>query len=268
MNFDRALCVLDVETTGVDPVSDRIVEIAILRVAPSFEVVRFKQGFNPERPIPAEATAIHGITNADMADAPTFGAMAGEVLQQFVGADICGYNLRRLDLPILDQELRRAGFARGLPLHDAKIIDCYGIFAKKHARALADAVRIFCGREHVEAHDAMSDALATLDVLHGQLANHPDLAAMSVAELAKFSNHGDHDYADLAGKLYRDADGDLRYSFGKAKDVKVRDDMGYANWMLNKASFPGNTNDVLEAELDRLDKESGPVTDAEPEDLF
>lgn len=264
MKRDRPILVLDVETTGIDPIFDRIVELGIVSLNP-FGGPHFSRRFNPGRKIPAEATAVHGITDADVAGCLPFEQLAGHIADLLLDADLIGYNLRRLDLPIIDEEMRRCGYK--LPI-TGRIIDVYGLWLKKCPRSLEDAVREFCGREHVGAHGALADANATMDVMSGMLARWPELSRTPEEDLARMSNFGDRDYADLAGKLYRDADGDLRYAFGKAKDVKVRDDIGYANWMLNKASFPGNTNDVLEAELDRLDKESGPVTDAEPEDLF
>jgi len=255
MDSERDTVFLDVETTGVDPMVDRIVELGLIRINTGGTVARINERFNPQRQISPEATAVHGITDTDVANCPTFAERAGEMLLNFVGASYCGYNLRRLDLPILDQEFRRAGFARGLPLHGAVILDCYGIWAAMAPRTLENAVQEFCGRKHEGAHGALADALATMDVMGGLMARWPQLARMPEEEIDKLGNFG-RIGADLAGKLYRDPDGDLRYSFGKAKDVKVRDDLGYANWMLHKANFPANTNEVLEAELDRLDRET------------
>lgn len=253
----RPLVSIDLETTGVDPLVDRIVEIALIRSDGEYELQKCWL-VNPGVPIPAEATMIHAITDHDVCCCPPFKAIADEVLAVLDGADIVGYNLRRLDLPMLDEELRRCGCK--LYLAGVQVIDCYGIFAKQHPRRLEDAVRLYCGRDHTDAHGALADAQATLDVLNGQIGADPALAKMTAAELAAYSRPEGLDYADLAGKLYRDKDGDLRFAFGKAKDVKVRNDLGYADWMMHKASFPGNTIDVLIEELDRLAEESRPRT--------
>lgn len=263
--MNRPLLFLDVETTGVDPVFDRIVQVGLATA----DLCLSWNAINPKRPIPPEATAVHGITDDMVQGMPTFENVAEEILACFHGHDLVGYNLRRLDLPILDEEFRRAGIP-GLPLKGAQIIDCYGIFAKKHPRTLADAFRLYCGHEMTGAHNALADAVATRNVYQGQFFAHPELREMTREDLARYSNVGDKDYADLAGKLYRDTDGDLRYAFGKVRDVKVRDDTGFASWMIHRASFPGNTIDVLEAELDRLDEEArarGPMTD-NPDELF
>ncbi len=250
MNDPRPLVSLDLETTGTDPMTSRIVEIALCVDG----VAGKKWLVNPGVPIPAEATAVHGITDADVAMALPFANVAPCVLNILDGScDLLGYNLRRLDLPLLDEELRRCGHK--LKLDGVRIIDCYGIFAKKHQRRLEDAVRVYCNREHEAKHGALADALATRDVLRGQLAAYPDLAAMDRNALAAFSRLGELDYADLAGKLVRDADGDLRYNFGKSKGMKVREDTGFGLWMLGK-DFPGNTLDVLSAELARLENET------------
>jgi DNA polymerase-3 subunit epsilon len=249
MNLTRALVVLDVETTGTDPMTDRIVQFGAVRIEPGGSQECLNMLVNPGCKIPAEATAIHGITDAQVEMRPKFPDLAHLVVGFLADADFAGYRLRSLDLPIVDQELRRCGSK--LPT-GAEIIDVYGIWAKALPRTLKDAVRFFCGREMPDAHDALADAQATLDVLHGQLAAFPQFEGMSAAALAILSNMGDRVYADLAGKLYKDADGDLRYSFGKHRDTKVRDETGFGHWMLGK-DFPGNTLDVLYAELKRLE---------------
>lgn len=245
----RPIASIDIESTGVDPVKDRIIEFAAAVLNPDGSRSRWCQRFNPGVPIPAEATAIHGITDADVADLPPFADFARRIVRALSGKDIAGYNLRRFDLPILDEELRRAGLK--LDLTGIEVIDCFGIFSKKEPRKLEDAVRRYCGREHVGAHGAGADADATLDVFAGQLEAYSDLGA-TVAEIAAFSRLSEKTEADIAGKLYRDPDGDVCYAFGKHKDAKVREFPGYAYWMLDR-EFPGSTREVLEAELARLE---------------
>ena len=150
---------------------------------------------------------------------------------------------------MLDEELRRCGLK--LDLSDVEVIDCFGIFSKKEPRTLTDAVKKYTGQEHAGAHGAWADAVVLDSVLAGQLAMYPDLAALNLEKLAEYSRIGDVVYADLAGKLYYDADGDMCFAFGKAKDRKVRDDPGYARWMMSR-DFPGSTRDALAEELERL----------------
>ncbi len=252
MKLLRPLVILDCETTGVDPSTDRIVQIAIVRLEPATLFLKpqselWQTLINPGRPIPADVQAVHGITDEMVKDVKPFAHHKAHILEMLAGADLAGYSLRLLDLPILDEELRRCGSK--LNLDGVAILDAYGIFAKLYPRRLEDAVRVFCGREMTGQHDAMADTLATLDVLRAQATLSP-LASMDVGAMAKFSQL--NDFADLAGKLYRDPDGDLRYAFGKSKGLKVGEDIGFARWMLDKATFPGNTCDVLRAELDRL----------------
>jgi DNA polymerase-3 subunit epsilon len=250
VKLDRILCCIDTETTGVDPVTDRLLELGIVLMAPDGARKTWQQRFNPGFPIPPESTAIHGITDEDVKDCPTFDLWAGRIAKALSGKDLVGYNLYRLDLPVIDQELRRCGLK--LDLTGVQVIDCYGIFANKEGRKLEDAVRKFCGREHADAHGALADATATLDVLMGELEAYPDLKDLNLPALAAASKvGGEKEVVDLAGKLYRDKDGDVRYNFGKARDVKVKDDPGFGEWMMRR-DFPGSTVEALEAEFARL----------------
>lgn len=244
MNLSRPIAFIDTESTGVDPVKDRILEIGVAVLHPdgvrNHEV--FTRRFNPGMAIPPAATEIHGITDEDVKDCPRFAESATGIWRGLQGKDLAGYNLRRFDLPILDEELRRSGLK--LDLTGVQVIDCFGIFSKKEPRKLEDAVRRYCGREHAGAHGAASDADVTVDVLLGQLEAYEDLAKMDLSELASYSNVQDLKYADLAQKLYFDDEGKVCYAFGKHKDCRVRDRMNYAEWMLAN-NFPGSTCDVL-----------------------
>ena len=252
LKLNRPLLVIDMETTGTDPVTDRIIEMGVVKLAPlngEIQVHQWVQRFNPEMHIPEEATACHHITDADVADQPKFIDKALQIARALYNKDLCGYNLRRLDLPILDEELRRCGYA--LDLTGVRVIDCYGIFSKKEPRSLADAVRKYCNHEHADAHGALPDALATAEVLRGQLAMYQDLADLDLDALAKYSKNDDKEFIDICGKLYRDKDGFARWNFGKNKDKRIADDMGFADWVLKK-DFPGSTKDAIREELRRL----------------
>jgi DNA polymerase-3 subunit epsilon len=248
MTLTRPLASIDLETTGVDPVEDRIVSFGVTVLHPDNSRTQFQQMFNPGIPIKPEATSVHGITDAMVADKPPFKDFAAKIHRGLIGKDLLGYNLRSLDLPMLDEELRRCGLA--LDLTGVTIIDSFGIFCKKEPRDLSAAVMKYTGRDHNGAHNALSDSEVTLAVLVGQMLMYgiEDLAAAAV-----LSRRDDFEIVDLAGKLYRDADGDVRFAFGKQRGKKVREEIGFASWMLSK-DFPGSTKDAIRREFDRLEE--------------
>lgn len=249
MTLTRPLASIDLETTGVDPVEDRIIQFGVVMLHPDGHRTTFEQMFNPGVPIKPGATAVHGITDAIVADKPPFKDFAEKIYRGLKGKDLLGYNLRSLDLPMIDEELRRCGLS--LDLAGVHVIDAFGIFAKKEPRDLAAAVKKYCHRDHAGAHGALADAEATLDVLAGQQSFYGDIAEMTLNQLAAFSKRDDVELVDLGGKLYRDKDGDVRFAFGKHRDVKIRDEMGFASWMMSK-DFPGSTKDALRVEIERV----------------
>lgn len=257
MKLTRPLCFLDIEATGVDTQKDFIIECGLLVWDGETVTHDGVRRFKPPIQIPAEATEVHHITDADVANESPFDAYVGnKILKLLTGCDIAGYNLRRLDLPLLDEELRRVGLK--LDLTGVRLLDVQGIYFKKNPRSLADCIRFYCGREPVASHGAQVDNQETLAAFQGQLAKHEDLAAMSFEELVAFSTmNPEREMVDVAGKLYRDKDGDLRYTLAKVRDVKVRDDVGFAYWMLrqDRPGFPGSTCEALEAELERIANE-------------
>lgn len=257
MIFDRPVLFVDCETTGKDPVKDRIIEIGVALLLPNGEQLHrgWNKRFCPGIPIPAAATAVHGITDADVADCPPFSTYAPKFSVSLSSYDLAGYNLRQYDLPIIDEELRRCGFK--LDLTGRRVYDVKVIFFKKNPRTLADCVRFYCGREPTEAHASSGDAIDSMDALLGQIAKHEDLAGMTPVELDSFCLMHDEGKApaDIAGKLYRDDQGDVRYAFGKHVDMRVLDEPSFADWAL-RSDFPGSTKDVLRAELAKLDDAS------------
>jgi DNA polymerase III subunit epsilon len=249
IQLTKPLAFLDIESTGVDVVKDRIIELAVVVLNPDGSRKPWLQRFNPGIPIPAEATAVHGITDADVAGEPPFADHARRIWAALRGKDLAGYNLARFDLALLDQEFRRCGLK--LDLSGVAVVDCFGIFSKKEPRKLEDAVRRYCGREHAGAHGAAADAEASLDVFLGQLEAYTDLGE-TVPAVAAYSRISERELVDLAGKLYRDSDGDLCFTFGKHREQKVRLHRNYAAWMLDQ-NFPGSTVDALRDELRRLE---------------
>lgn len=251
LSLTHPIVFIDVESIGVDPETARIIEFAACVLHPDHARKYFCQRFNPEMPIPKESTEIHGISDADVKDCPPFRDHAVKIHRAMQQRDIGGYNLRRLDLPVIDAEFRRSGLK--LDVTGINIIDAFGIYQKKDPRKLENAVAKYCGRSHENAHGAAADAEASLDVWLGQMGMHEDLRGMGLDEQAQFCLQGDNQPADLAGKLYL-KDGEMYYAFGKAKDKCVADDPGFGMWMLrqNSPPFPGSTCEVLTAEFKRL----------------
>ena len=207
--LQRPLAVLDVETTGTDTQQDRIIEIAIVRILPNGKRARVTRRINPEVPIPASATEVHGITDADVAGEPTFAEVASELLAFLDGCDLCGFNLKRFDLRMLHLEFGRAGLE--LPLTGRAILDVMEIFHTYEKRDLAAAVRFYCARDHEGAHAAGADVMATAEVLDAMLARYEDLPR-TTDELHQYFR--DPNAADSSGYFVR-LEGRVQFTFGK-----------------------------------------------------
>jgi DNA polymerase-3 subunit epsilon len=203
--LDRPLAVLDLETTGVDPTTDRIVEVAVLTLLPGGKHEPFHQRLNPGVPIPPTASGVHGITDADVIGAPTFAAVAPELFAALHGSDLAGFGIASFDLPLLAAEFARVG----LPFRVAgrRVIDVLALYRRCHPRDLTSAVREYLGREHADAHSAAADARATAEVLDRQVGRHalPPTPAELHAALVE---------VDVAGRFRRDA-GQVVFAFGK-----------------------------------------------------
>ncbi|MGD8321965.1 MAG: 3'-5' exonuclease [Gemmatimonadota bacterium] len=171
--LDRPLVFFDLETTGLDRKNDRIVELALIRLSPQGDVLEKVRRFNPGIPIPAEATAVHGITDADVADEAPFCARARALDELLEGCDLAGFNIRRFDLGMLVAEFARCGIR--LELQGRRIIDMQNIFHREEPRDLSAAARFYLGREHEEAHTALGDIRTSAAVLGAQLQRYPDL---------------------------------------------------------------------------------------------
>ena len=250
VQIERPLVACDLETTDPDASTCAIFEYGAVLLRPDGTSVKFSKRFKPWKPITPEAEEITGVTNAMVENCPPFADYAEKIWKSLRGKDLLGYNIRRFDVVALDQELRRCGFQ--LDTEGTRIIDPQVIYFKKEERTLSAAVQRFCGRDHEGAHGALPDAAASWDVLLGQRAAFEDVSAMSMDELHAYSIMGDNAPIDLAGKLYRDADGFARFAFGKNKDKRVVDEPGYCRWMVS-ANFPGSTLDALEVELSKLE---------------
>ena len=240
--LDRPLAVLDLETTGVDPAADRIVEVAVLTLLPGGRHELFHRRLNPGVPIPPAASAVHGITDADVVGAPPFAAVAPELFATLHGSDLAGFGIASFDLPLLAAEFARVR----LPFRVAgrRVIDVLALYRRCHPRDLTSAVREYLGRDHAEAHSAVADARATAEVLDRQVERHalPPAPAELHAALVE---------VDVAGRFRREA-GQVVFAFGKYSGqplagVAARDP-GYLRWMLGRP-FLDDTHDLVRRAL-------------------
>lgn len=244
----RPLAFFDLETTGTDPLRDKIVEIAVVRVEPGGATDSRTRRINPERPIPAEATAVHGIADRDVRDAPPFRQVARSFLDFLGDADLAGYNVRRFDVPLLDREFKECGL--DLALRSRRILDAMTIFHKKEPRDLSAAVRFFLGREHEGAHGAEADVLATVAILDAELERYPDLPR-SVDELDAWCNPVPEGAVDRTGKFVL-REGEVVFAFGKQKGRPLKEiarvQRDYLEWIL-KQDFPEDARALVEKAL-------------------
>lgn len=237
LNLTRPLACIDIEATGPNPDEDRAIEVAVVMLRPDGTRATLRWLINPMRPIPAEATAVHRITDAAVADAPPFEAVAGEIADALTGVDVTGYSVRGFDLPLLRAEFRRLGAP--LPLDGARVSDSFVIFKERERYTLGSAVRRYCGRELVNAHSALADAEAALDVLLAQLEYYPDLPR-DLAELDLASGGRRPDWATEAGHLRWRDDGDLYIAWGRHTGARLVDmDDGFLSWVLRN-DFPAD----------------------------
>ena len=243
LKLNKPICFFDLETTGINVASDRIVEISILKVFPNGNKESHTWRVNPEMPIPAVVIAIHGITDEMVADEPTFKVLAPKVYALIKDSDLGGFNSNRFDIPLLAEELLRAEI--DFDLKKALSVDVQTIFHKKEKRTLEAAYKFYCDKSLENAHSASADTLATYEVLLSQLERYEDLEN-DVSSLASFSSH--KQFADFAGFIGFTKEGDEVFNFGKHKGVLVEDvlekEPGYFGWILN-ADFPLYTKKVL-----------------------
>lgn len=245
LNLTRPLCFFDLETTGVNVTKDRIVEIAILKLHPDGNKEDKTWRVNPECPIPPQASAVHGIYDADVADEPNFKSLSKKIHNFIKDADLAGYNSDRFDIPLLAEEMLRAEI--DFDFKNFKTVDVQTIFHKMEQRTLTAALKFYCNEELVDAHSAMADTQATHDVLMAQLERYKDLEG-NVNFLSEFTTRKKS--ADFAGFIVFNKEGQECFSFGKHKGKTVEsileDEPGYFGWLIN-ADFPMYTKKVLTA---------------------
>ncbi len=249
VNLDRPLVCFDLETTGVSVDRDRIVEIGLVRVEPDGSRRDYRTLVNPEMPIPPQASAVHGITDADVRDAPTLAAVAREVIDLFADADLAGFNSLSFDAPLLENELRRVGTE--FSLSGRRHLDAMRIFHRMEPRTLVAAYQKYCGKDLTEAHAALADVEATLEVLDAMVDRYDDLSG-EVDALHKLSNPNEGRFVDRSRKFEWNDDGQAVFAFGKHRGKPLaeiaRQYPDYLEWMLGK-DFPDEVVAILREAL-------------------
>lgn len=256
IKLHKPIAFFDLETTGVNISTDRIIEICIVRVSPPDEKVEVKTfRVNPGMPIPDQSSAIHGIFDKDVADKPTFSEIAQQVNQFMKDCDLGGFNSIRFDIPLLIEELFRAGIE--FDITKRKLIDSQRIFHLMEPRTLAAAYRFYCNRDLENAHSAEADTLATYHILKAQIARYADKQVKDTEGKVSVPIKNDmqvlHDFSvgnmvDLAGRMVLSDKGEELFNFGKYKGMKVKDtllkDPMYYDWIM-KGDFPQDTKKKL-----------------------
>jgi DNA polymerase III subunit epsilon len=245
----RPIVFFDLETTGVDPVKDRIVELAFIKLHPDGRKETFVRRTNPTIPIPKESSAIHGITDEDVKNAPTFKQIAHQLFDWIRGCDMGGYNSSKFDLPLLAEEFLRVGI--NVDFTERNMIDVQQIFFKMEARTLGAAYKFYCNKDLENAHSAEADIAATIEVLEAQLEKY-DKIGNDVPTLHNFT-HTD-EYVDYARRIIM-KDGAPVFNFGKHKGRKVEEifttEPQYYDWMM-QADFSLHTKQKISEILNRM----------------
>ncbi|HNZ72956.1 MAG TPA: exonuclease domain-containing protein [Prolixibacteraceae bacterium] len=243
LQLRNPLIFLDLETTGINIASDRIVEIALLKINPDGNEDEKLMRINPEMPIPEQSSRIHGIYDEDVKNCPTFREVAKTLANFMEGCDLAGFNSNRFDIPLLAEEFLRAGV--DIDMKKRKFIDVQAIFHKMEKRTLEAAYKFYCQKDLTDAHSAEADTLATYEVLKAQLDMYPDLEN-DVEWLASFSSHTRN--VDFAGRIVLDEKDVEVFNFGKYKGRSVAEifekEPSYYAWMMN-GDFPLYTKKVL-----------------------
>jgi len=244
LNLNKPIVFFDLETTGVDIASDRIVEICLLKIYPNGNEETKTMRINPQMHIPEEASKINGIYDADVADCPTFDNVAADVWAFIIGCDLGGFNSNNFDIPMLAEEMLRAGVDADLSA--CRSVDVSNIYRKLERRTLIAAYKFYCHKDLENAHSALADTRATYEVLCAQLDHYPDTLQNDVTFLADYSQMNRN--VDFAGRIVLNDDGVECFNFGKHKGKPVVEvlakEPSYYSWMMN-GSFTRNTKQVL-----------------------
>jgi DNA polymerase-3 subunit epsilon len=255
LNLRNPICFFDLESTGINITHDRIIEIAVIKVMPNGEVHRKNNLLNPGIPIPPESSVFHGIYDEDVKDKPTFKEVAKEYARFMEGADLSGFSILKMDVPMLVEEFLRAGV--DFDYGRKKIIDAQKIFHLMEKRTLGAAYRFYMNRELQESHTAEADAEASMEVLIAQVEKYDGLDVTDIAgkKLGEIKNDMEvlsklisADMVDLAGRMIKNDKGEEIFNFGKHKNKKVtavfKEEPAYYDWMMN-GDFPQDTKRKL-----------------------
>ncbi|MBP3472216.1 MAG: 3'-5' exonuclease [Paraprevotella sp.] len=244
LNLKNPLVFFDLETTGVNISTDRIVELCYIKVYPNGNEESKTMRINPEMHIPETSSQVHGIYDKDVADCPTFKQIATELAHTIEGCDFAGFNSNRFDVPLLVEEFLRAGV--NINLSRRKFIDVQNIYHKLERRTLSAAYKFYCGADLEDAHSALADTRATYEVLMAQLDRYPDDLQNDVQFLADYSRMNNN--VDFAGRIVYNDKGTEVFNFGKYKGRPVAEilkvDPGYYGWIM-QGDFTLNTKQVL-----------------------
>jgi DNA polymerase-3 subunit epsilon len=243
LKLKRPIVFIDLETTGINVSSDRIVEISALKIHPDGKEQWLNTRINPEMPIPEKATEIHGISDKDVAEAPVFKEIAKNLAAFLEGCDLAGYNAIKFDIPVLAEEFLRVNL--DFNFRKRRYVDPQVIFYKKEQRTLAAAYQFYCKKNLEHAHSAQADTSATYEVLKAQLDRYTDLEN-DVEKLSEFSAFNEN--VDFAGRIIMNEKGIEVFNFGKHKGRPVeevfKEEPAYYSWMMN-GDFPLYTKKVL-----------------------
>ena len=258
LQLQRPIAFIDLETTGVNLATDRIIEIAVVKIMPDKSRVCKQKYINPQRPIPPESTAVHGITDEQVKDAPTFKEVANELKQFIDNADLSGYNSNRFDIPLLVEEFLRAGIE--LDMTNRRMLDVQHIFHMMEKRTLSAAYKFYCQKELDGAHSAEIDASATFEILEAQLIRYQHLGE-TLDSILQFT--GEEHIVDFARRIVMDKGVEV-FNFGKHKGRPVAEvlkaEPSYYDWMM-KGDFALHTKKKMTEILNRslLRKQEGLV---------
>lgn len=244
LNLKNPLVFFDLETTGTNINSDRIVEICYLKVYPNGNEESKTLRINPEMHIPEDSSAIHGIYDEDVKDCPTFKDVAKKIATDIEGCDLAGFNSNRFDIPVLAEEFLRAGI--DIDLMKRKFVDVQVIYHKLEQRTLSAAYKFYCNKNLEDAHTAEADTRATYEVLKAQLDRYPDTLENDIVFLSNYSCFNKN--VDFAGRIVYNDQGVEVFNFGKYKGMPVKEillkDPGYYSWIM-QGDFTLNTKNVL-----------------------